>query len=86
MKVRKLVTLCDICQRDGYLTKCLVCKKEVCLLHKSDLGNPYNADVCKKCEEHPKVNKILQKSLSDWRNNNTRLHRELAKINIRRKK
>ncbi len=86
MKVKKLIELCDICQRNGYLIKCLVCGREVCLMCKADLGNPYNAGVCKKCEEHPKVNKILQKSLSNWRNNNTRLDKKLMKLKIRRAK
>ena len=59
----KTVTVCDVCHReDGYLTECIVCGKEYCLLCKCCIpGCMMAPDVCKECDDREDVQKVCAK-------------------------
>ena len=58
----KIVELCDICEREGYLSKCKACGKMYCLTCEAIIiGCIHEMDVCIKCGNNERVNAIAQK-------------------------
>lgn len=59
----KMVLVCDICHRqDGYLTKCLVCGREYCLLCRGIIsGCMIMPDICRECDDKPEVKTLVDK-------------------------
>lgn len=57
----KTVEVCDICGRQTtILEKCIVCKKDYCVVCVAYLPGCYIApDVCKKCDDRPDVVKAV---------------------------
>lgn len=58
----RIVELCDICEREGYLSKCKACGKMYCLTCDALIpGCVHKIDVCLKCGDDEKVNAIAKK-------------------------
>lgn len=64
MKIKKpaeMVEVCDFCEREkSYLTQCIVCKKEYCLLCRICIaGCIHSPDVCEECAKDERVRDII---------------------------
>ena len=60
IKPEEEIEVCDVCQRDGYLTTCLVCAGKFCLIHRAVLPGCFvTADVCTRCEKREDVEAVI---------------------------
>ncbi len=56
------IEVCDICHRDGYLQKCIVCQGQYCISHGGTVMGSYGfVDCCTDCARRDDVNKICSK-------------------------
>ena len=54
--VNKVIEVCDFCQRDGYLERCLLCRKQMCLICVGLIaGCMVSLTACKKCSHRADV-------------------------------
>lgn len=69
MRIRRndVIEVCDFCQRFGYLRRCIICKRQFCLICNGVGGNVYNQNICKECIKQEDVEEILNKGLKTWR-------------------
>lgn len=76
IKVTKHV--CDLCGRDGYQEKCILCGREFCLLcHKSTC---FNNDVCKECEKRSDFKEIFNNFLMKFMRNASLELKQLSQL------
>lgn len=63
MKVKvpaKTVEVCDFCNGEGFLQKCLCCSKQYCLTCDGTIGGCWvSPDVCKSCADLDSVRKVV---------------------------
>ena len=77
MKKKVELNICDFCGRSGYLQKCLVCKKEYCVV--CGYSGIFFLKLCRKCSiENKKVRIILDKYEENWRKYNRKIEKLLT--------
>jgi hypothetical protein len=59
IKINKEVEVCDFCQREGFLTTCVVCRKKYCIMCNGIGYNPYDQNICKCCIKREDVEKVI---------------------------
>lgn len=61
----KVVDVCDFCSKEGFLEKCVVCKRQFCLVDGGDVAASWGfTELCRECAKRDDVGNVCKQYAS----------------------